>query len=154
MPSKVFILLIPNQKEIQGQESSRASNILIPYLLQQRYTNIQYHTRTPCITKSTELSTHFSSVTQSCFTLCHPMDCSTQASLSITNPEFTQTHAQWVGDVIQPSLPLSSPSPPAFNFPQDQGLFQWVSSLPQVAKVLDCQFQNQFFQWIFRTDFL
>ena len=49
MPSKVFILLIPNQKEIQGQESSRASNILIPYLLQQRYTNIQYHTRTPCI---------------------------------------------------------------------------------------------------------
>ena len=154
MPSEVFTLLIPNQKEIQGQESSRAPNILIPYLLQQRYTNTQYYTHTPCITKSTELSTQFSSVTQSCSTLCHRMDCSTQASLSITNPEFTQTHAHRVGDSIQPSLPLSCPSPPAPNPSQHQGLFQWVSSLPQVAKVLDCQLQNQSFQWIFKVDFL
>ena len=120
MPSEVFTLLIPNQKEIQGQESSRAPNILIPYLLQQRYTNTQYYTHTPCITKSTELSTQFSSVTQSCSTLCHRMDCSTQASLSITNPEFTQTHAHRVGDSIQPSLPLSCPSPPAPNPSQHQ----------------------------------
>ena len=52
-------------------------------------------------------------------------------------PEFTQIHVHWVGDAIQPSHPLSSPSPPAFNFSQNQGLFQWVSSSRQVAKVLE-----------------
>ena len=57
-------------------------------------------------------------------------------------------------DVIQPSHPLSFPSPPAFNLSQRQGLFQWVSSLHQVAKVLELQLQHQSFQWIFRTDFL
>ena len=51
-------------------------------------------------------------------------------------PEFTQTHVHWVGDAIQPSQPLSSPSPPAFNLSQHQGLFQWVSSSHQVATVL------------------
>ena len=66
-------------------------------------------------------------------------------------PEFTQTHVHWVGDAIQPSYPLSSPSPLAFNLPQDQGLFKWVT-LHQVAKVLEFQLQNQTFQWIFRTD--
>ena len=49
-------------------------------------------------------------------------------------PEFTQTHVHWVGDAIQPSHPLSSPSPPAFNLSQHQGLLQWVSSSHQVAK--------------------
>ena len=68
--------------------------------------------------------------------------------------EFTQTHVRWVGDAIQPSHPLSSPSPPAFNLSQHQDLFQWVSSLHQVAKVLEFQLQSQSFQWIFRTDFL
>ena len=67
-------------------------------------------------------------------------------------PEFTQTHVHWVGDAIQPSHPLSSPSPPAFSLSQHQGLFQWVSSLHQVAKVLELQHQS--FQWIFRSDFL
>ena len=67
--------------------------------------------------------------------------------------EFTQTHVHLVGDAIQPSHPLSSPSP-AFNLCQHQGLFQWVSSLHQVAKVLEFQLQHQSFQWIFRTDFL
>ena len=67
--------------------------------------------------------------------------------------EFTQTHVYRVGDAIQPSHPLSSPSP-AFNLCQHQGLFQWVSSLHQVAKVLEFQLQHQSFQWIFRTDFL
>ena len=52
-------------------------------------------------------------------------------------PELTQTHVLWIGDAIQPSHPLSSPSPPAFNLSQHQGLFQWVSSLHQVAKVLE-----------------
>ena len=65
-------------------------------------------------------------------------------------PELAQTHVHRVHDTIQPSHPLSSPSPPAFNLSQHQGLFQWVSSLHQVAKVLECQPQHQSFQWIFR----
>ena len=68
-------------------------------------------------------------------------------------PEFTQTHVHWVGDAIQPSHPLSSPSPPAFNLSQHQGLFQWVSSSHQVSKVLELQLQHPSFQWIFRTNF-
>ena len=69
-------------------------------------------------------------------------------------PEFTQTHVHWIGDAIQPSHPLLSPSSPTFNLSQQQGLFQWVSSSHQVAKVLEFQLQHQSFQWIFRTDFL
>ena len=69
-------------------------------------------------------------------------------------PEFTQTHVHWVGDVIQPSYPLSTPFPLAFNLSQLQGLFQWVNSSHQVAKVLEFQLPHQSFQWIFRTDFL
>ena len=65
-------------------------------------------------------------------------------------PEFTQTHIHWVSDAIQTSHPLSSPSPPAFNLSQNQGLL-WVSSLHKVAKVLELQLQHQSFQWIFRT---
>ena len=96
----------------------------------------------------------FSSVTQLCPTLCNPIDCS-KPGLPVHHqfPEFTQTHAHWVGDAIQPSHPLSSSSP-AFNLSQHQGLFQWVSSSHQVAKVLELQLQHQSFQWIFRTDFL
>ena len=67
-------------------------------------------------------------------------------------PESTQTHVHWVGDAIQPSHPLSSPSPPTLNLSQHQGLFQWVSSLHQVAKVLEFQLQHQSFQWTPRTD--
>ena len=66
--------------------------------------------------------------------------------------EFTKTLVHWVSDVIQPSHPLSSPSRPAFNLSQHQGLFKWVSSLHQVAKVLDFQLQLQSFQRIFRID--
>ena len=69
-------------------------------------------------------SVQFNSVTQSCLTLCDPMDCSTPGFLVHHQlPEFTQTHVHWVGDAIQPSHPLSSPSPPAFNLSQHQGLF-------------------------------
>ena len=60
-------------------------------------------------------------------------------------PEFTQTHFHWVGDAIQPSHPLLSPSPPAFNLSQHQGLFKWVSSSHQVTKVLEFQIQHQSF---------
>ena len=69
-------------------------------------------------------------------------------------PQYTQTHVHLVSDAIQPSHHLSSPSPSAFNLSQHQGLFQWVSSLHQVAKVLEFQLHHQYFQWIFRTDFL
>ena len=69
-------------------------------------------------------------------------------------PELTQTHVHWVGDAIQPSHLLLSPSPSAFNFSRHQGLFKWVSSSHQVAKVLEFQLQHQSFQWIFRDDSL
>ena len=68
--------------------------------------------------------------------------------------EFTQTHVHWVSDAIQPSHSLSSPSLPAFNLSQHQGLFKWVSSLHQVAQVLEFQLQHQSFQWTLRTDLL
>ena len=69
-------------------------------------------------------------------------------------PELAQTHVHCIGDAIQPSHPLSSPSSPAFNLSQRQGLFKTVSSLHQVAKASELQLQHQSFQWIFRTDFL
>ena len=76
-------------------------------------------------------------------------------------PEFTQTHVHWGGDAIQPAHPLSSPSPPAHNPSQHQGLFQWVNSSHEVAKVLEFQPQHQSFQWTgltglvsFRMDWL
>ena len=85
--------------------------------------------------------------------LCDPTDCSTPG-LPVHHqlPEFTQTHVHLVSDAIQPSHPLLSPSPPAFNLSQHQGLFKWVSSLHQVAKVLEFQLQHQSFQWTPRTD--
>ena len=93
----------------------------------------------------------FSSVTQSCPTLSDPRGPGFPVHHQLL--DLAQTHAHWVGDAIQPSYPLSSPSPPDFNFSQHQGLFQWVSSLHQVAKVLGFQIQHQSFQWIFRTEF-
>ena len=100
-------------------------------------------------------SVQFSSVAQSCATLCDLMDCSTPGvPVHHQLPELTQTHIHRVSDAIQPSHPLSSLSPPTFNHSQHLGLFQWVSSLHQVVKVLEFQLQHQSFQWIFRTDFL
>ena len=97
----------------------------------------------------------FSSVAQSCLTLCDSMDCSTPGfPVHHQLPELTKTHVHWVGDAIQPSHPLLSPSPTTFNLSQHQGLFQWVSSSHQVAKVLEFQLQHQSFQWIFKTNFL
>ena len=99
-------------------------------------------------------SVHFSSAAQSCPTLCDPMDCSTPGfPVHHQLPEFTQTQVHRVGDAIQPSHPLSSPSPPASSLCQHQGLFQWVSSSHQVPKVLEFQLHHQSFQWIFRTEF-
>ena len=86
----------------------------------------------------------FSSVTQLCPTLCDPMNCSTP-SLPVHHQllEFTQTHVHRVSDAIQPSHPLSSPSPPAPNPSQRQGIFQSVNSSHEVAKVLEFQLQHQ-----------
>ena len=97
----------------------------------------------------------FSSVTQSCPTLCNPMNHSTPG-LPVHHQllEFTQNHVHRVSDDIQPPHPLSSPSPPAHNPSKHQGLFQWVSPSHEVAKVLELQLQHQSFQWTSRTDLL
>ena len=94
----------------------------------------------------------FSSVAQSCPTLCIPMNRS-MPGLPVHHklPDFTQTHVLRVGDAIQPSHSLLSPCPPAPNPSQHQGLFQWVNSSHEVAKVLELQLQHQSFQWTPRT---
>ena len=103
--------------------------------------------RLPMARISTSTAVQFSSVTQSCPTLGDPMNCSTPG-LPVHHqlPEFTQTHVHRVGDAIQPSHPLSSPSPPAPNPSQHQGLFQSVSSSHEVAKILEFQPQHHSFQ--------
>ena len=83
------------------------------------------------------------------------MDCSTPGfPVHHQLPELAQSYVHWVGDAIQPSHPLSLPSPPAFNLCQHLGLFQWVGSLHQVAEVLELQLQHQSFQRRVRVDFL
>ena len=97
------------------------------------------------------LLVQFSSVTQLCPTLCDPMDCS-MPGLPVHHqlPELAQTHVHWASDAIQPSHPLLSPSPAVFNLSQHQGLFQWVSSVPQVAQVLKFQLQHRSFKFPLR----
>ena len=90
-----------------------------------------------------------SSVTQLCPTVCDPMDCSMPGFPVLHYlPRFAHTHVHWVGDTIQPSHPLSLPSCLALNLSQHQGLFHWVGSSHQEAKLLELQHQP--FQWIFR----
>ena len=121
-----------------------------------------YHHFPPCWFPSGNhlclATSQFSSLAQSCPTLCNPMDCSTSGlPVHLQLLEFTQTHVYRVGDAIQPSHPLSSP-PPSFNV--SIRVFScwvkngWVSSSYQVAKVLELQLQYQSCQQIFRTDFL
>ena len=99
----------------------------------------QFVPLSPSLTVSTSLfsmsESLFSSVTQSCPTLCDPTDCS-MPGLPVHHQltEFTQTQVHWVSDAIQTSHPLLSPSPPAFNLSQHQGLFKWIRSSNQVAK--------------------
>ena len=116
-----------------------------------------YHIYTICnLTIYTyDLLVQFSSVTQSCPTLCDNMNRS-MPGLPIYHQllEFTQIHVHRVGDAIQPSHPLSSPSPPAPNPSQHQGLFQWVNYSHEVAKELEFQLQHQSFQWTPRTNLL
>ena len=93
--------------------------------------------------------------TQSCLALCNPMDRSTLGfPVHHQLLELIQTHVHWISDDIQPSHPLSSPSPPALNLSKLQGLYKWVSSSHEVAKVLEFSLQHQSFQWTPRTDLL
>ena len=115
--------------------------------------------RNSYLTLSTSISRfnqfQFSSIAQSCLTLCNPINHGMPGlPVHYQLPEFTQTHVHWVSNAIQPSHPLSSPSPPALNLSQHQGLYKWVSSLHQVPKVLEFQLQHQSFQWTCRTDLL
>ena len=100
-------------------------------------------------------SVQLSSVSQSCLTLCSPMDCS-MPGLPVYHQllEFTQTHVRWAGDAIQPSRPLSSSSPPVFNLSQHQGLFPMSQRFARGASLLEFQLQHQSFQWTPRTDLL
>ena len=108
----------------------------------------------PCLSSSQQ-EIQFSSVAQSCLTLRDPINHSTPGlPVYYQLPDSTQTHVHWVSDAIQPSHPLSSPSPPALNLSQHQGLFKWISSSHQVANVLEFQLQHQSFQWTPRTDLL
>ena len=93
------------------------------------------------------------SVAKLCLALFNPEDCSMPGFPVLHyHLEFSQTHVHWIGDAIQPSHPLLSPSPPAITLSQHQWLFQWLSSLHQVAKVLEVQHKS--FQWIFSVHFL
>ena len=134
------------KKKLWG-EKERSREMKITALGIQLPTEIAGNIRLPC---------QFSSVTQSCPTLCDPMDCSTPAfPVHLQLPELAQTRVHWVSDAIQPSYPLLSPSSPAFSLSQYQGLFQWVNSSHEVATVLEFQLQHQSFQWIlisFRID--
>ena len=92
--------------------------------------------------------------TQSYPILCNPMDCSTPGFFALHQLSgLAQTHVHWIRNAIQPPHPLLLPSPPALNLSQHEGLFQWVSSLHQVAKVWELQLHRQSFQWTFRVDF-
>ena len=100
-------------------------------------------------------SVQFSSVAQSCPNSLQPHESQhTRPPCPSPTPRVYQTHVHRVGDAIQPSHPLLSPSPPAPNPSQHQGLFQWVNSLHEMAKVLEFQPQHQSFQWTPRTDLL
>ena len=106
-----------------------------------------------CLHHSPSLRCCYCSVAKPCLTHCKPMDCSMPGFPDLRYLlEFAQTHVHCVHDAIQPSHPLLTPSSPAFNLSQHQGLFQWTSSLNRVAKGLKLQLQS--FQWIFRVDSL
>ena len=125
-------------------QQSKSLLLHIPHLLG-KWTK-KYTVKNLAHRKGSPYSVQFSSVTQLRATVCDPMDCS-MPGLPVHHQlaEFTQTHVHWDSDTIQPSHPLSSPSPLAFNLSQHQGLFQWVTSSHQAAKVLDFQLQHQSF---------
>ena len=160
-PTQGLNLGLPHCRKILYQLSQKGSpRILewVAYPFCSRFSWPRNWTRVSCTSGrffSNWASVQFSSVAQLCLTLCDPMNCSIPG-LPVHHQllESTQTHVHWIGDAIQPSHPLSSPSPPALNRSQHQGLFKWVSSSHQVAKLLEFQLEHQYFQWTLRTDFL
>ena len=150
IPQKTTILELLRGTEVRALIQNKWDPLTRPFLITYRQ-SVPWKCREYC-----RISVQFSSVQSlSCVRLCNPMNRSTPG-LPVHHqlPEFTQTHVYCVGDAIQPSYPLSSSSPPALNLSQLQGLFKWVSSSNQVAKVLEFQLQHQSFQWILRTDLL
>ena len=134
-------------------KKSKSVFIFIHFLLINLLNKTNLNSGKPLTSRNQSL--YYCSVAQLCLTISDPMDCSTPG-LPVRHqlPGLAQTHVHRVGDAIQPSHPLSSPSPPAFNLSQHQGLFQWAGSSYQVANALEFQLQHQSFQWIFRFDFL
>ena len=121
------------------QAGRMCASILFPWFISQGKDGMS--AALVMVTSTCISSVQFSSVTQSCPTLCDPMNWSTPGlAVHHQHLESTETHVHWISDTIQPSHPLSSPSPPALNLSQHQGFFQWVSSSHQVAKVLEFQF--------------
>ena len=139
-------------------DGDEINNVSILWVRKQR---LKYLSKVTWLVRARIENRHFSlssvqcSSSVQCLTLCDPMDCS-MPGLPVHHQllEFTQTHVHWVSDAIQPSHSLSSPSPPALNLSQHQGLYKWVSSSHQVARVLESQLHHQSFQWIFRIDLL
>ena len=120
----------PPGSSVHGNSQGKNTGVASHSLLQGIFLTQELNLGLPhCRQILYHLSHQFSSVTQSCPTLCDPINCSTPG-LHVHHqlPEFTQIHVYWVSDAIQPSHPLSSPSPPTFNLSQHQGLFLWVSS--------------------------
>ena len=160
-PTQGLNLGLPHCRKILYQLSQKGSPRILEWVIYpfcSRSSWPRNWTRVSCTSGrffSNWASVQFSSVAQLCLTLCDPMNCSIPG-LPVHHQllESTQTHVHWIGDAIQPSHPLSSPSPPALNRSQHQGLFKWVSSSHQVAKVLEFQLQHQSFQWTLSTDFL
>ena len=134
--------------------TNRREAIIGNTIVKKKYSN-QLKLHIAQVSNKKACSVEFSSVAQLCPTLCDPMNCS-MPGLPVHHKllEFTQTHVHQAGDAIQPSHPLSFPFPPVPNPSQHQGLFQWVNSSHEVAKVLEFQLQHQSLQWTPRTDLL
>ena len=131
---------------LNGRNNARLSNVLCIVLIWEKnvfdFTHIKYKT---CLCQDSDC---YCSVTKSCLTLWEPMDCSTPGfPVPHYFPEFAQTQVHWVSDAIQPSHPLSPPSPPALNLCQHQSLFQWVGCLHQVAKDCDTYVEKENKTW-------
>ena len=153
--NEAFIKLIPKSKMLYKETkttkytpiSIKSTDVKIPKKLEKGMKQHKKILHDKAIFTHHIFSVQFSTVAQSCPTLCDPMNRS-MPGLPVHHqlPESTQTHVHFVRDAIQPSHPLSSPSPLAFNLSQHQGLFQGVSSFHQVAKLSEFQLHHQSFQ--------
>ena len=145
---------LPPEKSLWRWSNSQnwTSNKLVP---NRKRSTAKLYMLSLCLFNLYVSSVQFSSVPLPCLTLCDPTNHSTPG-LPVHQQLLgsTQIHVHWVGDAIQPSHPLLSLSPPALSLSQHEGLFTWVKSSHQVAKVLKFQLQHQSFQWIPRTDLL